>query len=150
MCLDYLLGNCDNHLKNFSVLYDESMRVVKLSPAYDLLDTTIYARVANEMGVPLSFDRSVVGVSYEDLVEAIQHAGFPKKLALDEFETIRDDVLRNFPRACEIVAAQGFAKEVERLSVPMAQGLTARASFSFTEQGRTYLDARDLGAGVRK
>ena len=148
--LDYLLGNCDNHLKNFSVLYDESMRIAQLSPAYDILDTTIYARVANEMGIPLSFSRSVVGVSHRDLVEAIRHAGFPEKLALDEFEIIRDDALRHFPQACEIVAAQGFAEEVERLSAPMAQGLTARASFSFTEQSRTYLDTRGLGASVRK
>ena len=65
--LDYLLGNCDNHLKNFSVLYDESMRIAQLSPAYDILDTTIYARVADEMGIPLSFSRSVVGVSHRGL-----------------------------------------------------------------------------------
>ncbi|MBR3159720.1 MAG: HipA domain-containing protein [Atopobiaceae bacterium] len=148
--IDYLLGNCDNHLKNFSVLYDETMRTAQLSPAYDILDTTIYARVASEMGVPLSFNRSIVGVSYEDLVEAIRHAGFPEKLALGEFESVRDDVLRHFPEACDIVASQGFAKEVERLATPMSQGLKARAGFSFTERDRQYLDTRGLGTDRRK
>lgn len=148
--IDYLLGNCDNHLKNFSVLYDEGMRTAQLSPAYDMLDTTIYARVKSEMGVPVSFDRSIVGVSYEDLVGAIQHAGFPEELALGEFETVRDEVLGRFHKACDIVAAWGFAREVERLSTPMWQGLKARASFSFSEDDRAYLDARGLGDDVRK
>lgn len=148
--LDYLLGNCDNHLKNFSVLYDKKMRTAQLSPAYDMLDTTIYARVADEMGIPLSFSRSVIGVSRNDLLDTILHAGFPKKLALGEFESIRDDAMRQFPKACELVAAQGFANEVERLYAPMWQGLKARASFCYTEQDRTYLDMRGLGTNLRK
>ena len=102
------------------------------------------------MGVPLSFNRSIVGVSSEDLVGAIRHAGFPEKLALGEFETVRDDALRHFPEACDIVASQGFAKEVERLADPMGQGLKARARFSYSEQNRRYLDTRGLGASIRK
>ena len=148
--LDYLLGNCDNHLKNFSVLFDETMSEARLTPAYDILDTTVYARVAEEMGIPLSFDRRIVGVTYSDVVEAVRHAGFPEQIALGEFETVRDDVLRNFPKACEIVAASGFSAEVEKLFVPMEQGLKARANFSYTGQGRVYLDERDVGARVRK
>ena len=148
--LDYLLGNCDNHLKNFSVLYDETMSESLLSPAYDILDTTVYARVAEEMGIPLTFDRRIVGVTYADVVESVRLAGFPEHIALGEFETVRDDVLRNFPKACDLVAARGFSGEVERLFVPMEQGLKARASFSYTGEGRLYLDERDLGARVRK
>lgn len=148
--IDYLLGNCDNHLKNFSVLYDKTMRTAQLSPAYDILDTTIYARVASEMGVPLSFNRSIVGVSHGDLVRAILHAGFPEKLALGEFETVRDDALRHFPEACDIIASQGFAREVERLAAPMGEGLKARASFSFSEHNRRYLDTRGLGVSMHK
>lgn len=148
--LDYLLGNCDNHLKNFSVLYDKDMRSAQLSPAYDILDTTVYARVATEMGIPLSFGRSVVDVTREDLVGAIRHAGFPEKLALGEFEAIRDDALRNFPRACDFVASQGYGREVERLAGPMGSGLRARADFAYTDAVRTYVDDRDFGVSLRK
>lgn len=148
--LDYLLGNCDNHLKNFSVLYDRDMRSAQLSPAYDILDTTIYARVATEMGVPLSFGRSIMGVTLDDLVRTIRHAGFPEKLALGEFESIRDDILHNFPVACDIVASQGYGREVERLVEPMGSGLSARASFAYTDAVRTYVDDRGLGTSLRK
>lgn len=148
--LDYLLGNCDNHLKNFSVLYDEEMREPLLTPAYDILDTTVYARVATEMGVPLSFDRTITGVTYEDVRGAIRHAGFPERIALGEFEAVRDDALRCFPEACDIVASQGFAREVDRLAGPMGDGLKARASFSYNESSRRYVDERGLGARERK
>lgn len=148
--LDYLLGNCDNHLKNFSVLYDRNMHSTQLSPAYDILDTTVYARVATEMGIPLSFGRSILGVTRDDLVEAIRHAGFPEKLALGEFEAIRDDTLRCFPKACELVASQGYEREVERLAGPMGSGLRARADFAYSDAIRTYVDERDLGASLRK
>ena len=120
--LDYLLGNCDNHLKNFSVLFDETMREARLSPAYDILDTSVYARVAEEMGIPITFNRSIVGLTYADLVEAVRFAGFPEQIALGEFETVRDDVLRNFPKACDLVAKSGFSAEVERLFEPMERG----------------------------
>ncbi len=148
--LDYLLGNCDNHLKNFSVLYDQGMLSAQLSPAYDILDTTVYARVATEMGVPLSFDRSIVGVTKDDLVASIRHAGFPERLALAEFETLRDDALRSFSQACDLIAAQGYGQEVDRLAGPMATGLRARAGFTYTEASRIYVDDRDLGLSLRK
>lgn len=148
--LDYLLGNCDNHLKNFSILYDEGMRSAQLAPAYDILDTTVYARVATEMGVPLSFGRSIVGVTREDLADAIHHAGFPVKLALGEFEAVRDDAVRNFPKACDFVASQGYGHEVERLAGPMGSGLRARANFAYTDAVRAYVDERGLGASLRK
>lgn len=148
--LDYLLGNCDNHLKNFAVLYGKDMRHAALSPAYDILDTTIYARVTTEMGISLSPSRSIVDVTRDDLVQAIRRAGFPEKLALGEFESLKDDALRSFPKACELVAARGFAEEVEHLAGPMEQGLKARANFTYSEQNRLYLDARDLGARLHK
>ena len=82
---------------------------------------------------------------------------FGNRVSLQEVENILKDA---FPAASiaatgadndlHVFATQVPAEEVERLSAPMAQGLTARASFSFTEQSRTYLDTRGLGASVRK
>lgn len=39
MCFNVLYGNKDDHGKNFSFIYDESLRSYKLSPAYDLTKT---------------------------------------------------------------------------------------------------------------
>ena len=49
---NYLIGNEDMHLKNFSVITEEGK--VKLSPNYDLLNTTIEYRKADvEIALPL-------------------------------------------------------------------------------------------------
>ena len=46
VCLNYLVGNCDAHLKNFSILHGvrdcEEGALVSLAPAYDLVSTTYF------------------------------------------------------------------------------------------------------------
>lgn len=50
---NYLIGNEDMHLKNFSLLYD--MNKVELSPAYNLLNTTIILpNTAEELALSLN------------------------------------------------------------------------------------------------
>ncbi len=49
---NYIIGNDDMHLKNFSVINEDG--IVKLSPAYDLLNTTIeYRKPVDEIALPL-------------------------------------------------------------------------------------------------
>lgn len=53
----WLVGNEDMHLKNFSLIHREPK--IELSPAYDLLNTTIIlARPAEEMALPLQGKKS--------------------------------------------------------------------------------------------
>jgi len=40
--MSYLLKNGDAHLKNFGVLYNSDMSNIRLSPAYDIVNTTVY------------------------------------------------------------------------------------------------------------
>jgi len=48
---NYLVGNEDMHLKNFSVIRRDLK--VELSPAYDLLNTTIISNTREELALPL-------------------------------------------------------------------------------------------------
>ncbi len=49
---NYLTGNDDHHLKNFSIITEDGK--VKLSPCYDLLNTTIeYRKPDEEIALPL-------------------------------------------------------------------------------------------------
>lgn len=49
---NYLIGNDDMHLKNFSIITEDGK--VKLSPSYDLLNTTIeYRKPDDEIALPL-------------------------------------------------------------------------------------------------
>lgn len=52
-CFNYLIGNCDNHLKNLSLLYSEDWFEVGLAPAYDLVCTTWFPDLTREMGAAI-------------------------------------------------------------------------------------------------
>ena len=53
---NYLVGNEDMHLKNFSVIRRDLK--VELSPAYDLLNTTIILNTREELALPLGGKKS--------------------------------------------------------------------------------------------
>jgi serine/threonine-protein kinase HipA len=63
----FVTGNEDMHLKNFSLIVDED-RTVKLSPAYDLLNTTIaLPRATEELALPVNGKKRRLG--HDDLVD---------------------------------------------------------------------------------
>ncbi|MET3972856.1 hypothetical protein ABID62_008962 [Bradyrhizobium sp. S3.9.1] len=52
MIVFVLIGNCDAHLKNFSLL--ETSQGLRLSPAYDILNTALYD--SYDQNIALSID----------------------------------------------------------------------------------------------
>ena len=51
---DYLIGNTDAHIKNFSLLYDKDLRQIRLAPAYDIVSTVIYEQSIRDMSFRIS------------------------------------------------------------------------------------------------
>lgn len=46
---NYLIGNTDGHIKNFSIIYDANMRSARLAPAYDMVSTIVYDNRTDDM-----------------------------------------------------------------------------------------------------
>lgn len=69
LCFAYAIGDCDAHLKNFSICYDDSAgagrNTVRLSPAYDLVSTTYFPKFSRDMAMDLGNVRSIDDVSPE-------------------------------------------------------------------------------------
>lgn len=63
---NYLVGNCDNHLKNLSILYSADWGSFELAPAYDLVSTTYFARFSREMGMAIGRHRVIDEVGADD------------------------------------------------------------------------------------
>ena len=103
-CLNYLVGNCDAHLKNFSILHEgrdcDEQATVSLAPAYDLVSTTYFPKhprrlamrvgdaqtiaevtpesfrtLAADLGIRDSALRRLAGPLAEGLIEAVRRAG---------------------------------------------------------------------------
>ncbi len=78
----FLTGNSDMHLKNFSLLteYDDADRpVIRLSPAYDLLNTAILLNDDEETALTLNARKRKI--TYKDFMEFSKTIGIPAKAA---------------------------------------------------------------------
>ena len=67
---NYLIGNCDAHSKNLSLLHNMDGSV-SLAPAYDLISTTIYdgcfgSKLSRNMGMRIGFHENIDKVNAED------------------------------------------------------------------------------------
>ena len=67
ICFSYLIGNCDAHLKNFSIVYHEGRGKGKprtsLAPAYDFVSTTYFPRFSRDMAFALGGERDIDAIS---------------------------------------------------------------------------------------
>lgn len=87
---NFLIGNEDVHLKNYSILTDES-GFVRLSPAYDLVSTSIWGFDTEESALPLKGKKS--NWSRELLFDYLAS----ERLGLTK--AVTDDVATDFERA---------------------------------------------------
>lgn len=101
LVLDYLLGNCDNHLKNRSILWSEDWGSRMLSPLYDLTCTTVYPQLDRQMGMALCASRRIDDVRGEDVLQIASQIGVPEKLARSMYR----ELAAEFGDAVELAAA---------------------------------------------
>jgi serine/threonine-protein kinase HipA len=66
----YLIGNCDAHGKNYSLLYSESGRV-GLAPSYDSLSTAIYPGLSRRMSMKIGGTYELDRIDTEDFTELL-------------------------------------------------------------------------------
>ena len=65
MAFDYLIGNCDSHMKNHSFLYAPSWDAKRLAPAYDIVCTTVLGYDRN-LGIMIGDHRAIDDVEPDD------------------------------------------------------------------------------------
>lgn len=99
-----LIGNGDAHLKNWSLLYEDP-RIPRLSPAYDLVATSIYRPSSTQETLALKFGESR---RFED-VSLATFARLQRKLnatdvsLVDEVRAFAQRVLTAWPQASELL-----------------------------------------------
>lgn len=57
---NYLIGNCDAHGKNFSLLYTSQPSSPRLAPLYDLTSTTIYPHLKRNMAMKIGNEKKSI------------------------------------------------------------------------------------------
>ena len=90
---NYIVGNCDSHGKNYSLLHFDDGSV-RLAPFYDLLSTTVYEDISRSLSMRIGQRRRIDDVLRKDLLRL----GIVEENVMDE---IIDTVSRRYRRAVE-------------------------------------------------
>lgn len=90
MLFNFLVGNEDMHLKNFSFITKDNR--VTLSPAYDLVNSSIVMNAREEIALSLAGKKS--NLNRRDLIDyfAIERLGLVEKVVLDLLERFQNTV----------------------------------------------------------
>jgi serine/threonine-protein kinase HipA len=88
---DYLIGNCDNHVKNYSFLISPDWESRRLAPAYDLLSTTVLG-YSRDMGLSVGDTRDIDRIAAKDWRLFAQDLRLPEQ----SFTALLQNVARSF------------------------------------------------------
>jgi serine/threonine-protein kinase HipA len=79
LVLNWLIGNCDAHAKNYSLLYDTGDPV--LAPLYDLVSTTIYPPLTRRLAMSIDGARRIDEVTVAAWRTLAAELGFNRRFA---------------------------------------------------------------------
>jgi len=111
---DFLVGNTDNHIKNFSLLYSEDLKRISLAPAYDIISTTIYAGSNKNMAIAINGECNIYNLSEGHFANVAHSIGFSEKMALNRFRNLADKFEKAIKEASLEISELGY---VEALSI---------------------------------
>jgi len=127
---NYLIGNCDAHSKNLSLLHNMDGSV-SLAPIYDLISTTIYdgrfgSKLSRNMGMKIGIHENIDKVSAEDFNIFARDV----HVRLQQVASLGKELIREIPLAFNsaVLAAEsaGFSA-AEDVAVRITSGCEQRA-----------------------
>ena len=80
---DFLIGNGDAHLKNYSVIYNKAEKAIRLAPAYDIVCSKLVIPGEEDFALTLNGKRNHINGS--DFARFITYLGIPEKAVKNKF-----------------------------------------------------------------
>lgn len=125
IAFNFIIGNCDAHLKNYSLIRSDDWRELSLAPAYDLVSTTVYPELTTAMGLYVGEKKRLEAVERADFVELGHSMGLSRRAVETRIDMLRDRVVAAFEAQAadsadsEIVRAIAYQskKRIEKLAV---------------------------------
>ena len=91
---NYLIGNCDAHGKNFSLLYLDQPR---LAPLYDLVCTLYYEDIEKKMAMKLGGEYDINKIRPRNFDKFADEVGFSKPEVRKRILKLSDDIIASLP-----------------------------------------------------
>lgn len=91
---NYLIGNCDSHGKNFSLMFEDSK--IKLSPLYDLVSTTVYPSLTTKMAMKLGSNYEIEKITRNDFFKQAEIFDIKNRYWLNTIEDFSKNLMTAF------------------------------------------------------
>ena len=109
---NWLIGNTDAHVKNFSLLYSPDLRTLRLAPAYDLLAAAIYP-TTRELSFRIGGAATLDAVTEASFEAAAREAGLGVRMAMQRYHQMVEAFVPALRAASEALQAEGFTEAAE-------------------------------------
>ena len=113
LVFNYLIGNTDSHIKNFSLLYSPNQKTVRLAPAYDVVSTVVYEESTREMAFFIGDAILLDDLTRDSFRLAAGELGLGERMAMRRFDAVCERFRPALHAAAEELAAAGFPKALE-------------------------------------
>lgn len=108
---NYLIGNTDCHVKNFSLLYSEDLKSKRLAPAYDLVATRVY-KTTSDMSFYIGDELNITKINRSKFEMAASEIGLSSNLVLNNFDDVANKLEKAMADAAEKLAEKGFENAI--------------------------------------
>lgn len=102
LVFNWLIGNCDAHAKNFSLLYDG--RAPTLAPLYDLVSTAVYTELTKRLAMSIDGARELEEVTTASWSALAAQVGYSARFAKDAANAVVQRTLVQSERLSELPA----------------------------------------------
>ena len=108
---NYLIGNTDSHIKNYSLLYSAGLDQIRLAPAYDIISTKVYDGMEN-MAYYIGDERSIHNIGAEQFKMAADEARISQSVAMERYNYIARNIGEVISKVSAEMASEGFEDAV--------------------------------------
>ncbi len=105
---NFVLGNTDAHIKNYSLLYEPDMRGITLAPAYDMISTVIYESSTKDMSFNIGGCKNVESIDEGRFIDFASRVGISEKVAMSNYHMILNRFETAIKESAEELKASGF------------------------------------------
>ena len=110
---DYLIGNTDAHIKNFSLLYGKGLQQIRLAPAYDIVSTVIYEQSTRDMAFRIGDALSLDDLTGNSFRQAAREVGLGESMAMRRFDVMVKRFRSALHASAEKLQSAGYPKAAE-------------------------------------
>ena len=108
---NYLIGNTDCHVKNYSLLYSSDLKSKRLAPAYDLVATRVY-KTTSDMSFYIGGELDIEKINRASFSNAAGEIGMSGQMVLNIFDDVAGKLEKAMESASDELASLGFEKAV--------------------------------------